>query len=216
MKHAAIRIRTEEPDYSDIPVFEYDWAQTVYGNVKEIKPHDAPKPLGKFVTLTHYVDANLMHDMTTGRSVTGILHLINKTPIDWYSKKQATVETATYGSEFVAARTCVEQIIDLRTTLYYLGVPTRDVSYMFGDNKSVVDSSTQINAKLHKRHTMLSFHRVREAIASKMVNFVFINGEINPADILSKHWGYAQIWPQLKPLLFWYGETANAKDIICD
>ena len=207
MKHAAIRIRTEEPDYSDVPNFEYDWSQTVYGNVKEIKPHDAPKPLGKFVTLTHYVDANLMHDISTGRSVTGILHLLNKTPIDWYSKKQATVETATYGSEFVAARTCVEQIADLRTTLYYLGVPLRDTSYMFGDNQSVVNSSMQVDAKLHKRHTMLSFHRVREAIASGTVNFTFINGDINPADILSKHWGYSQIWAQLKPLLFWYGET---------
>jgi hypothetical protein len=86
--------------------------------------------------------------------------------LDWYSKKQATVETATYGSEFVAARTCVEQIIDLRITLQYLGVPICSKSYMFGDNKSVVDSSMQVNAKIHKRHTMLSFHRVREAIAS--------------------------------------------------
>jgi hypothetical protein len=59
-----------------------------------------------------------MHDITSGKSVTGILHLVNKTPMDWYSKKQATVETATYGSEFVAARVCVEQIIDLRTTLW--------------------------------------------------------------------------------------------------
>ena len=207
MKHGAIRIRTEEPDYSDIPNFEHNWSQSIYGNVKECKPHDAPKALGNFVTLTHYVDANLMHDISTGRSVTGILHLMNKTPIDWYSKKQATVETATYGSEFVAARTCVEQIVDLRTTLYYLGVPVRDMSYMFGDNKSVVDSSMQIHAKLHKRHTMLSFHRVREAIASGMVNFTFISGDTNPADILSKHWGYSQIWSQLKVLMFWYGET---------
>ena len=74
-------------------------------------------PLGKPVTLTHYVDANLFHDALTGRSVTGILHMLNATPIDWYSKKQSTVETATYGSEFVAARTCVEQIVDLRNTL---------------------------------------------------------------------------------------------------
>jgi hypothetical protein len=214
MRHAAIRIRTDEPDYSDIPVFTYDWAKSIYGDVKECKPHDAPKPLGKYVTWTHYVDANLMHDIMTGRSVTGILHLINKTPIDWFSKKQATVETATYGSEFCAARTCVEQIIELRTTMYYLGVPVRDMSYMFGDNKSVVDSSTQIHAKLHKRHNMLSFHRVREAIAAGMINFIFINGEINPADILSKHWGYAQIWPLLRPLLFWYGETDE--DIIQD
>jgi hypothetical protein len=48
--------------------------------------------------------------------VTGILHIANQTPIDWFSKKQVTVETATYGSEFVAARTCTEQIMDLRNT----------------------------------------------------------------------------------------------------
>jgi hypothetical protein len=85
MRHAAIRIRTEEPDYSDIPDPQYDWSRTVYGELQEDKPKDAPKPLGKMVTLTHYVDANLMHDVVTGRSVTGILHLMNKTPMDWYA-----------------------------------------------------------------------------------------------------------------------------------
>ena len=83
---------------------------------------------------------------------------------------------------------------------------------MFGDNKSVVDSSIQVHAKLHKRHNMLSFHRVREAIASGMIGFYFIPGDINPADILSKHWGYAQIWSQLKPLFFCKGDTENIND----
>jgi hypothetical protein len=128
-----------------------------------------------------------MHDVTTGKSVTGILHIINKTPLNWYSKKQATIETAMYSSEFVAARICVEPIIDLRSTLRYLGVPVREKNYMFGDNKSVVDSSMGLHARLHKRHTMLSFHRVREAIASGIVGFYFIPGEISPVDILSKH-----------------------------
>jgi hypothetical protein len=117
MKHAVIRFRVDEPDYSDVPDNEYEWATSVYGNVKEDIPKDIPEPLGNPVTLTHYVDANLYHDLLTGRSVTGTLHFINQTPIDWYSKKQATVETATYGSEFVAARICVEQIIDIQTTL---------------------------------------------------------------------------------------------------
>jgi len=151
----------------------------------------------------------LMHDMATGKSVTGILHLLNQTPIDWYSKKQATVETATYGSEFVAARTCVEQIIDLRCTLHYLGVPIHHKSYMFGDNKTVVDSSTVPHSKLHKCHTILSYHHVCEAIASGMVAFYHLAGEINPADILSKHWGYSQIWSMLQPLMFWQGDTAD-------
>ena len=44
------------------------------------------------------------------------------------------MDTATYGSEFVAARTAVERIIDLRLTLRYLGVPLRELDYMFGDN----------------------------------------------------------------------------------
>jgi hypothetical protein len=212
MRHAAIRVRTEEPDYSDLPTVITDWSKSIYGKLDEVVPSDAPEPLGKYVTLTHYVDANLMHEVATGRSVTGILHIINKMPLDWYSRKQATVETATYGSEYVAARVCVEQIIELRLTLRYLGVPVRGTSYMFGDNQSVVNSSMQLHAKLHKRHTMLSFHRVREAIASGMVEFHFIPGASNPADILSKHWGYSQVWKQLKTLLFWKGDTANVTE----
>ena len=210
MKHAVLRIRTDEPDYSDVPSFEYEWAK-IYGELQEEIPNDAPEPLGNYVTLTHFKDANLMHDLATGRSVTGIAHVINQFVFDTYSKKQATVETATYGSEFVAARTCVEQIIDIRTLLRYLGVPLRGKSYMFGDNKSVVDSATTVHAKLHKRHTILSFHRVRESIASGMICFNYIPGDINPADILSKHWGYQQVWQQLKALLFWHGDTIDVK-----
>ena len=153
-----------------------------------------------------------MHDMVSGRSVTGTLHFVNQTPIDWYSKKQATVETATYGSEFVAARTCVEQAVDLRLTLRYLGVPVREHSYMFGDNESVVNSSTIPHGKLHKRHIMLSFHRVREAIAAGWLIFTHLPGKLNPADILSKNWAYPNVWAQLKPLLFWQGDTINSQD----
>jgi hypothetical protein len=85
---------------------------------------------------------------------------MNKMPIDWYSKKQATIKTATYGSEFISARTCIDQIVDLHLTLRYLSIPSRDVSYMFGDNKTVIDSLTQPHARLHKQHNALSFHHV--------------------------------------------------------
>ena len=200
-----LRFRTHPIDYSDVPEKEYDWFQ-IYGDVKEMLPADCPKPLGKSVILTHYVDANLMHDITTGRSVTACLHFINGTPIDAYSKKQPTVETATYGSEFVAARTCVEQIIDLRTTLRYLGVNTNTKSYMFGDNESVVNSSTTLYAKLTKRHNLLSFHRVREAIASGFVNFIYLPGKKNPADVLSKHWSFDDVRSILLPIMHYYGD----------
>ena len=73
--------------------------------------------------MTSHVDANLFHNILNSCSITGILHFLNGTLIDYYSKKQATVEIATYGSEFVAARTATEQIIGMRLTLKYLGVP---------------------------------------------------------------------------------------------
>ena len=107
----------EEPDYSDLPKSEFDWSYTVYKGAEEGIPKGAPRLLGKQVRTSHYMDANLLHDLLNGRSLTGILDMINKTPIDWFSKLQATVETATFGSEYVAARVCVDQIIDIRTTL---------------------------------------------------------------------------------------------------
>ena len=119
------------------------------------------------------------------------------------------VETATYSSEVIIACTCVEQVIDLHNTLHNLGIPVYETSYMFGDNESIVNSSSQIHAKLHKKHTALAFHRVREAIASKYITFHFLRGENNPADIVSKHWGYSLVWHMLQCILFWHGDTAT-------
>ena len=208
-KCAAIRIRPNEPDISDIPEKVHDWEGSVHGKVSEVLPTDTPEPLGKFVVTISYHDANLYHNVLTGRSVTGIPHLVNKTPIDWYSKKQPTVETAACGSEFSSARTCAEQIIDLRNTLRYLCVLFRKKSFMFGDNDVVVNESVTPRARIHKRHAALLFRRVREAIAVKIVSCDFIRGVANPADILSKYCGHSKIWPTLKPLLFWQGDAMD-------
>ena len=78
-------------------------------------PKDAPAPKGKPVVTTTYNDANLYHDLATGRAVTGVLHFINQTPVEWFMKKQPTVETATYGSEFAAAKVTIQQIVGLKT-----------------------------------------------------------------------------------------------------
>lgn len=128
--------------------------------------------------MTTYVDANLLHDLLTGRSVTGTLHLLNKMHSQWYSKKEGTVETTTYGLEFVATYVATEQIIDLRLTLrYLLVVPLNDKVYIFGVNRSVVTSGSLPQSKLNKRHATLSFHRVREVVASKMLSFIYIPGK---------------------------------------
>ena len=73
-------------------------------------------------------------------------------------------------------------------------------------------SSTLPHLVLKKRHCLLSCHQVREAIASNMLCFTHIVGEMNPADILSKHWGYQQVCNLLRPVLFWSGDTVSCID----
>ena len=43
-----------------------------------------------------------------------------------------------------------------------------------------------------------------------MVRFYHISGDINPADILSKHWAHGNVYPKLlRPLLFYEGDTLD-------
>jgi hypothetical protein len=166
------------------------------------------------VILSHYADANLFHNIVTGRAVTGDFHIINSTPIEWYSKRQASVETATYGAEFVAARIATDQIVDLRTTLRYLGVPIDGKSHLFGDNASVVISASIPHSTLEKRHNALSFHCVRKAICAVSMCLHKIGTKLDFGEVLSKHTAYNDAWPILRPLLFWNGEINGGNNNI--
>ena len=208
-KDYAIRFRTDQPDYSFLPDQDFDWTYSVYGNVVEILPDDMPEPLGKAVMTTTTIDANLNHCLARGKSLTGCLHFVNKTPVDWYFKKQAIVETATYGSEFVAAKTATEQIMDIRQTLRYLGAPIGAKSFSFGDNRSVVTSATLPHSTLTKRHNILAFHRVREASAVKPMAFYWIQSAYNLSDMLSKHWDHPAAYPMILKLLITRGNIAQ-------
>ena len=65
MRYAAIRIRTEEPDFSIPPEDLNIWDHSVYEKVNEEIPKDTPKPLYKPVVMTHYEDVNLFPGITT-------------------------------------------------------------------------------------------------------------------------------------------------------
>ena len=210
MKHYALRFRSEESNYMHLPELEYDWTR-VYGNVTEEIPKDAPEPLGKSVTSTTYLDANLLYDLITERSVTAVLHFFNPAPGDWYSNRQATHENATYGSEYVAGKTATEQIVDLRQTLRYLGVPIKSRAYMFGDNKSLVTSSMVPHSLLSKRCNILPYHRVREAIAAKILVFHWCDSSQNKCDILSNHWEFSKVFHIIRDLFDFQGKITLIK-----
>jgi hypothetical protein len=201
--HGAIRFRTKIPNHEEVHGDQviHDWAYSVYGKPTEEIPPNAPEPKGKPVRTSTYADANLLHDRITGRSCSGILHFLNQTPRDSFSKRQNQVETAIYGSEFMTGRQAVEQIIDILYTLRMFGVPIDGPSWLLGDNQSVVTSSTLPYSTLSKRWNALSYHRIREAIAAGIVRYEHVPGVDNVADILTKALAHAKARIFLDPLL---------------
>jgi hypothetical protein len=145
-----------------------------------------PEPLGKIVKITAFCDASHADCLVTRRSTTGILIFVNSTPIRWYSKRQNTVESSTYGSEFVAMRIATEMLLALRTHLRMLGVPLDGAADLLCDNMSVVMSSTIPGSVLKKKHNAVSYHKVRETIAAKAMRVRHEPTGSNLADILSK------------------------------
>jgi len=207
-----IHVRTDEPDYADIEDIEDNWKYSgVYGHVSKPIADHIPPPLGKEVVTTMCVDAILCHDLITGHAATTILHLANSTQID-YCSCQATIETAMYGSKFVAVQDATDQVIDHCNTLHYL--VSLSSPRMLGDNQSVVTSATIPHSRLNNCHNALSYHHVHEVITAKILGFFHIDGKKNPADVLSKHEGFLEIWPPIKTLLFWHGDTTVCIDTV--
>ena len=162
-----------------------DW-KSFYGDVQEELPPKRPKPRGNPVNIFAFVDANHAGNVVTRRSHTGIIIFVQNAPIIWFSKKQNTVESATFGSEFVALRTCKDMIVSLRYKLRMFGIPIEGPANVFCDNRGVVKNASVPESVLLKKHNAINYHAVREAVAADIMRVGKEDGQTNLADLLTK------------------------------
>jgi hypothetical protein len=114
-----------DPAYADIDYGSFpkeNWDE-FYGDAKTHVPTHAPAPRGKPVKIQCYVDADHAGDKLRRRSRTGAVIFLNGAPILCHSKKQNTVETSTFGSEFVALKIATEILRGLHYKLHMMGIP---------------------------------------------------------------------------------------------
>ena len=163
-----------------------DWGKSIYGDISEERPRQAPEPLGLPMKMYCFVDASHAGDLATRRSHTGFIIYLNNAPIQWYSRRQNTVETSTFGAELVAMRTATEAIRALRLKLMLLGIPIEEPTYLMGDNKSVIDSTSNVEATLNKKHQAICWHAVREAAASGYIRIGWEPTQTNISDLFTK------------------------------
>ena len=162
-----------------------DW-EDFYGKVEEEMPPNMPELHGNPVSISAFVDANHAGNVVTRRSHTGIIIFVQNAPIIWYSKRQNTVELATFGSEFMALRVCKELIVALRYKLRMFGIPVDGPANVFCDNQGVVKNVSIPESTLLKKHNAINYHVVEEAAAVGILRVGREDGQMNWADLLTK------------------------------
>jgi hypothetical protein len=162
-----------------------DWRDFYGDNCDELPPN-MPEPQGKVVNISCFVDANHAGNAITQRSHTGIIIYVQNAPIIRFSKRQNTVESSSFGSEFVALRAAKDMLVALRYKLRMFGVPIDGPANVFYDNNGVVKNTKTPESMLAKKHNAINYHAVREAVAAKIIRGGKEDSMTNLADLFTK------------------------------
>ena len=162
----------------------YDW-QDFY-KCEEVIPPDMPEPRGKPVQTTTYADSDHAGDLISRRSRSGVLIFCNCSPIVSHSKKQGSIETSTFGSEFMAMKTAIELVEGLRYKLRTMGCPVDGPTYIKADNMSVVHNCSTPESVLKKKSNSVAYHFCRERAAARIVSIGWVPSDQNILDMFTK------------------------------
>jgi hypothetical protein len=184
-KHERSHLVFNHMDSPVIPPMQHDWTD-FYRDVEVEEPSDMPEPRGKEVVMTTYVDSDHTGDKVTRRSRTGVLIYLNRAPIVWYSKKQGSIETSSFGSEFTAMKTATEISEGLRYKLKMMDIPISGPTHILADNMSVVKNTSLPDSTLKKKSNSIAYHYVRERVAAGVVDVSYVHTSCNLADMLTK------------------------------
>jgi hypothetical protein len=165
-----------------------DWTSSEFGHLQgnEELPPNMPQPRGLGFIMSAKVDADHAADTVTRRSRTGFLVRLNSSLIYWNSRKQNSVESSSFGSEFVAMKQCCEYLRGLRYKLRMMGIPCTGPAYILGDNQSVLSNTSIPDSTLKKKNQSIAYHFIREGAARDEWRTSYVNTHNNEADLLTK------------------------------
>ena len=89
--------------------WECNWTDFYEGTVEAIPPN-APPTREKQVDIHMLIDSNHAGNKWTRRYRTMFMIYMNMSFINWYSKKQSTIETSVLGMEFVVMKVRIEAL----------------------------------------------------------------------------------------------------------
>ena len=129
------------------------------------------------------VDIDDAHDKWTR---TGFMVYMNMSPINWYSKRQSTIEASVFYTEFVAMKVRIETLHAILYKLRMMGIPISGASYIHGGNMSFIHNTSRPESTLKKKCNAIAYHVIHESVAMGETSTGCKKAEGNPAYLLTK------------------------------
>lgn len=134
-----------------------------------------------------YVDADWGNE-EDGKSIGGYVILLANGPIIWTSRKQELIATSTSEAEYIAMFEVCKEMAWLREFFEEIGqskyLPRPTIIYE--DNQCAIQLSNKMGITERTKHIRLRYHKIREFVKNKEVEFKYISSSENCADILTK------------------------------
>ena len=152
-------------------------------------PHRMPRPRGVAVRTTAFVDSSHGANKVTRRSHSGHIMFVNSAPVKWLSRRQQTVETSAFSSEFITLKQCIEDVEHLRFKLRMFEIPIHDdgePTHILCDNNSVVTNTSNVESSLKKKHSSIAYNFSRWNVAAGVCQIAWVPTGENIADAMPK------------------------------
>jgi hypothetical protein len=120
------------------------------------------------------------------QSVTGLLVMVNGTPLLWASLKQTTVVDSTCSAEYVASSVCCKHILQAENMMHFLDFTCPKPYTLYTDSQACLQIATNASKLGMVRHVAIRYHLVRCLVLSGEIRLVYCITEDMIADLFTK------------------------------
>ena len=158
-------------------------------------------------------DSDWASDPLNQRSQSGYFVKMAKGLISWTSRAQKTVALSSTEAEYMALSNCSHQVVWMHTLLGELGYHLSTIP-ICGDNQGSIFIASNPVTEKQSKHINIRYHYIREVINRSLTEVYFIDGDNNPADLLTKNLGSVKFLKFRAMLgLEFHTVTSNLTDI---
>jgi hypothetical protein len=132
-----------------------------------------------------YADANHGTGIDDKRSISGHVIKVLGGPVSWASRSQSLTAASTTESEFRALSECSREALWVAKLLEAFDIPCTPF-LICGDSQGAICAIKNYQYTKYTKHIEIVHDFMKDRYQSGQLNFEYVKGEANPADIFTK------------------------------